>query len=195
MDELLRAIRHFITRDLVFLVAGAITVGAFLYRFDRLPLGSVGLPLLLLAAGVCYVVGFTIQALASLLKLVTTEQLRVPGRFTRWLFHWLTGEVWSDVPASIDRAAVRRSLGEVEVARIERVVMLKQLCASVGPSSFLAGGIVLTRYLALSQPFDLYLSIAAFLSGLVLIPLARLKAAQEAKAYHRLPLPPDQRAV
>ena len=126
------------------------------------------------------------QAFFSILGVVTTAQTRTPGLLTRWLYRRLTQESWHDVPAEVEMTPLVNRLDEVAQARVERRVMLKQLSASVGPCALIAAAMLLWRFGATRDGFDLAAGLAAVLVGVTLIPVGRVAAAQEAKYYERV---------
>ena len=79
MGELVTALRHYIARDLVFLVSGGSVVATFLYVFSPVPILS-GWPTIsyVLAAGIAYVVGYAVQDICSLAGFVTTAPVQKP---------------------------------------------------------------------------------------------------------------------
>src|SRR5437870_4459147 len=97
MDELVKALRHFIARDLVFVVSGSAVIGAFLYRFDRLSSLEDSWLIFGLLAGVGYFVGYALQDGLSLTHLVTTEYVQRPNRFVQWLYQRFTRTEWRQI--------------------------------------------------------------------------------------------------
>ena len=61
MNELAKALKHFITRDILYLIGGGSVVCAFLYLFDRLTLSPMPTAFYYLAAGIGYAVGYASQ--------------------------------------------------------------------------------------------------------------------------------------
>lgn len=90
MDELLKALRHFIGRDLVLVIAGGTIVATFLYATNRLPSAADSWVLFLLLGGVGYFVAYAIQDGFCLTGLSSTTSEPTPNRFVRWLFRRYT---------------------------------------------------------------------------------------------------------
>ena len=86
MDELVKAFRHFIARDALYIVGGASVCVSALYGFGRLPKGDMPTWSLILGVGVTYGVGYAIHELLSLIRVVTTAPVLTPGRLLRALY-------------------------------------------------------------------------------------------------------------
>ena len=186
MDELVRALRHFITRDLIFLVGGGSVVASFVYTFGQPPTPRDPVVLYLLAAGISYVVGYALQDASGLLPVLPTTAPRKLNRYQRRLFEWYTREQWQDIPETTDFQRAEEGLQhERQIAWLERITSLRQVCTTVAPCWVVSAGLLgVRRWQKGAQDFDLPVALAAFVIAVVLGHLAWVKAAQEARYLH-----------
>jgi hypothetical protein len=119
----------------------------------------------------------------ALFGVVSTEPVRHLGPSARWFYKRLTHKEWADVvdPPTFDD--VWFTLDEMGKARVERIIMLKQLGTAGGPCCLVAGILVGLRYRALGQEFDAWVAATGFLVGLVFLGLGQITAAQQAQFY------------
>jgi len=104
MNELLKGFRHFIARDLVFVISGSAVVGTFLYRFNRLPSPEGSWVVFALLGGLGYFVAYALQDGLSLTRLVTTADLTSPNVFIRWLYRRFTYRQWQEIGLDLQEA-------------------------------------------------------------------------------------------
>ncbi|MDA2911661.1 hypothetical protein MYX04_12130 [Nitrospiraceae bacterium AH_259_D15_M11_P09] len=187
MDELFKALRRFITRDLIYLVGGGSVVASFLYVFDRVPHPNDHVILYLLMAGISYVVGYTLQDVFGLLPAFPTAAPRTLNRYQRRLYAWYTRDTWQQIPNTTDFERAEEELNdERQIAWLERITSLQQVCTTIGPCWFVAAALVGVRWWFKGRgPFDLTLALAAFGMALVLVHLGWVKASQQAQYLHR----------
>lgn len=86
-------------------------------------------------------------------------------------------------------AAGEQIRDESVLARLERIVMLKQVSTAGGPSFLLCAAMLLLKWYRRGITFDGVLGVTAALIGLLLVVLGSLKAAQQAQfiARHNVP--------
>jgi len=187
MDELFKALRRFITRDLIYLVGGGSVVASFLYTFDRVPSPNDHVVLYLLIAGISYVVGYALQDASCLLPILPTAAPRRLNCYQRALYRWYTREQWQDIPDTTDFEQAEEGLkDERQIAWLERVTSLQQLSTIVGPCWFVSAWLVgVAWWLRGRSCFDLTLTLAALTMAVVLGHLAWVKAGQQAQYLHR----------
>jgi hypothetical protein len=187
MNELLTAFRRFIGRDLVLLVSGGAVVATFLYVTGRVPSAADSSVVFVLLAGIGYFVAYAIQDGFSLTGISTTASEPTPNRFIQWLFKRYTREEWQSVALTRQQLATigEQIQGEAVLARLERIVMLKQVCTAGGPSFLLCAGMLLLNWYRHGAPFDAVVGVVAALLAILLITLGWLKAAQQAQFIAR----------
>lgn len=184
MDELFKALRHFIVRDLVFVVSGGAVVGAFLYRFDRLPKAEDSWVVLALLAGLGYFVAYALQDGLSITRLVTTADLKEPNAFVKWLYRRFTYRDW--VAITVDLQEARDKITDDKIlARLERIVTLKQVGTAGAPSLLACAVLFFSRWWARAEPFDVVVALSSGVFAVVLLALAWLKGAQQAEFVAR----------
>ena len=180
MDEILKGLRHFIARDLIYVIGGGAVVSAFLYLFNRLPASSDSWVLFGLLAGLGYFVAYALQDSLSLTPLITTTYVKNPNRFVRWLYERFTHETWSTITVELDEAR-ERIADEGQLARLERIVTLKQVGTAGGPCIAMCSILFFARWWLHQESFDLVVAIVGVVLGSVLICLGWLKGAQQAQ--------------
>ncbi len=194
MDELVRSLRRFIARDVIFIVGGSAVILSFCYAFDRLWILDMPRPLYLVAAGFAYVLGYVVQDLFGLLRLVTTAHVFNPPGWVRRIYRLHTGREWVEIAPfdgegallAIERAAAKGEVPEATSNRLERLVALRQVGTTLGPCCLLSCGFLLFRAFKFQDPFDIGLGVAVLVLGAALVVLGWLKGAQQMELTHRL---------
>jgi hypothetical protein len=182
MDEFVKALRHFIFRDAVYIVGGSGVIASRLYRFHRLPTAELPVAVYALLAGMAYFVGWAVQDVASIVRVVSTAPL-TPGRVTNRLYFLFTRQKWPKlVPQSGD---------ENINARLERHMTQMIAGATLGPCCLIAFGFVAWKCRVESGTFDfrtwansdsgladLTLAIGLLVFSVAFFALSRIKNAQ-----------------
>jgi hypothetical protein len=180
MDELFKALRHFIARDLVFVIGGGTVLAAALYTFGKLPDGDEPFLLYLLAVGIAHAVGYALQDGFSLTGLTTVTPPRKLIRPLRWFFERFTGDKWEDIEDEIDLQGARdRIKEERDIANFERIINLGQVGTTMTPSSLATAVFMVFRACDSGSRFDWFLVGAASVLAVVFLILAWIKAAQQ----------------
>lgn len=187
MDELFKALRRFITRELIYIIGGGSVVASFLYAFDRVPSPHDHVVLYLLIAGISYVVGYVLQDAFCLLPVLPTAAPHRLNCYQQTLYRWYTREQWQNIPDTTDFEQAEETLkDERQIAWLERITSLQQVCTTVGSCWFVSGGFLSGRWWFMSRSgFDLTLTMAALSMAVVLAHLAWVKAGQQAQYLHR----------
>jgi hypothetical protein len=196
MNELVKAVSRYITRDLVYLVAGGAVLLTFFYaRSTPLQAGADWpIPVYLLAAGIGYIVAYTVQDICCVLRIVSTAPLHSPWWPLRCLYRAFRRKPWQKIPNDVDFEEAEANVPECRTAEYERVIMYMQIGTTGGPCA-----LVCAVLLALKVEWkevkwgawkwwgsdDFVLFVAAVLLGLALVLLGRLKAAQLARFLFR----------
>ena len=192
VGSLVKVFQDYIYRDILYVLAGAAVLLAFLYAFDRLRVQDVPTVFALILVGFCYIVGYVVQETASLTGVVSTSYAR-PGKVLTWVLTRYSGDVYGDMPKreSIDPvwrqiAACSRKLPADEKAVIDRTSNLMQVGTAVGPACFLASLLVFLRGLRSRASFrktffsfDSALAMSLLTLSLLLITHGRMKAVQK----------------
>lgn len=189
MGELVKALKHFVTRDLVYLVGGGAVLSSFLYLFDRLPLGAISTPLALLGAGISYVVGYAIQDGFSLTPLVTTQFLPKPPPLVQWLYQRFTHREWKAIGEDLELAewndAIATTDDDWRVANYQRLITLKQVGTTGGSNGLVASVLLAIKAFLTGAPFDIALAAGGLGLSVLLLGLGWIKAAQQTEFLAR----------
>lgn len=206
MASLPKHLEVFITRDIIYMIGGSCVIGSFLYASGDVYPGLVPklmlalarkepIPLVLLAAGIAYVVGYALQDFCSIWGFVTTLDVLEPHpvvqRIVGFLYRRFTGQdyKWRDLQAMArDRDGFERKKKRAmalylsnEDNRFEhqRTITLMQIGTTMGPCCLTSSCVVFWKYFARGKPpFDLKLGLIVLAFGLIFIAAAWLKAAQ-----------------
>lgn len=182
MDEFFRIFKHFLARDLIFLIGGGTVVTSFLYYFDRLPVDSTPVSFILLGTGIAYIVGYALQDGFSLLPFVRTAPLHRLNWYVRWFYRRFTREQWQDIGVEVNFERVTETIVEErQRAELERIITLKQMGTTGGPCGLVASLFIGLKWLESCARFDLVLLFAALIFGFLLIHLGWIKLAQQAQ--------------
>lgn len=189
-DELIKAFRHFIGRDLAYLISGGAVMGAFLHLCNRLPGPEESWVLFFLLGGLAYFVAYALQDLSCLVGFVTTAYVSKPNRFVQWLYRRFKHEPWSKIEINVEKAHEEMA-DERHLLWLERISTFRQVGTTGGPCMALAGMLFFVRWYRDGSQFDFSVSLAAVALGAILVALSWLKAAQEAQfiATHAKPKP------
>lgn len=183
MDELVKALRYFIARDVLYIVGGGSVCAAVLYTLGRLPHGDVATWLLVLGAGIAYGAGYAIQEMLSLTPLLTTAPVLTPGRLVRALYGRFTLSQWTDVDTRLwpqrwdqfEKTADERIYGQ-----FQRIIALKHVGSALGSNWLVVAGILGAKWYWCGRlPEDLMVGVATFLAASGLLAVAWLKGAEQ----------------
>lgn len=177
----------------MFLFGGSIVLASLLYSISLLEIVEPSILIGALFIGFSYVLGWVIQDVSCILGLVRVEPYVAPKRFYLWLYKRLLGEEWEDIDLSTEslrerKVRVYEHASERNLIEIERFISLKQVGATISPSSLIASGILFSKYIVsgCGCPLELAAGIGLLALAVLLIPLNRIKAAQQAQYVWRL---------
>jgi len=143
MNELVKALKNFIVRDMVYIIGGTCVMLSFLNLFckiDDVLSKETHIAIYLFLAGIAYATGYCVQDTASWMKIVTTANVKNPPKFIESLYKRFTGEdKWEN--ANQNRSAEliiqETACQDVKVDR-ERIISLMQVGTTIGPCSILS---------------------------------------------------------
>lgn len=183
MDEIIKAFREFIARDLVLIISGAVVVGTFLHIFKRVPEPNDSWVLFALLAGIAYFVAYAIQDALCILRVLPSAPVSNPPAFVRWMYKGLYHDrkQWTTIEKEIECDEARHKIPPERQPELERLITLQQIGTAGGPCIFLSGVGFLVEWLQSRSSFDIAVAVAGCAVGLVLVSLAWLKAAQRAQ--------------
>ena len=185
ISDLPKSVRDFLTRDLVYIVGGGTVLTSFLYSSNRLPNGDIPVAFTLLGIGLSYVIGYAIQDLFSISRIVTTAQVPKPNRFLKWAYERFENRPWEDLPEcsfdDVDHAVQSFLDNDLYRAHYERTISHLMLGATIGPCMLIAALFVFVRWCYHRNLFDFVLFALSLLLGCGLVILCWLKAIQIAR--------------
>lgn len=190
VKELLNAFSRFLTRDLTFMLGGITVISAFFYcvsdlRVSRLPWPAMDVPVVaaLFIAGLGYAVGYAVQDLFCLFRVVTVANYFVPGTLSKVLFRLYHQVPWEPVAKfNVDEVRTKVDLGPAPLHfRLERLITLKLVGATMGPSFFVTAVLLAIKWVRHHDAPDLALAICLMALAGVLIALAKIKACEQLK--------------
>jgi len=169
MDELVKALKNFIVRDIIYIIGGASVILGFLCLLKRMDIvKGASTVSYLYVAGISWVIGYCVQELFSLLHIVTTSSyFNLPDYF-RWLlgrsYERLVGEPWEvifpDIPVGpLRHKRVSKRLHEADMiirekasvdnkADRERIISLMMVGTTIGLCAFLSSFLIVFESLS-----------------------------------------------
>jgi hypothetical protein len=193
MDELLKMIKHFITRDVAYLIGGSSILLAFSYSFGVDWRAELPLPLYLVFTGIAYVLGWAVQDLAGVIRIARTvppRKLYFPITLAYKLF---TGLEWKNIETKDDLMQVTLRLSdEQDKIQHQRIATLKHVGTTMGPSCLISAVCLLHAQPASSSVrFDGILFWATLALAAAFLLLGWIKAAQESKFLEQFEITDD----
>jgi hypothetical protein len=182
MDELLKVIRYFVTRDVLYIIGGSAVLLSFLHLFDKLSWTPRPTALYLLFAAIAYPVGYAIQDSLAVLGVISSRMEVDPPSVVKRLYQRFTRSPWKEVPNQQDLERFKAELPDGPVRyQLERIITLQQVGTSVGPAFLVSAAFMVTRWLSKEDGFDLAVAVAGLLLGTLLTMMGWIKAAQQAQ--------------
>lgn len=182
ISNLPKSVRDFLTRDLVYTIGGGTVLTSFLYSSNRLPISNIPLAFTLLGIGLSYVIGYAIQDLFSISRIVTTAQVPKPNPFLKWVYKRFENKPWEDLPEcnfnDVGHAVQSFLDNDFLRAQYERIISHLILGSTIGPCLFIAALFVFVRCCFHPNFFDFVLFALSLLLGCGLVILCWLKAIQ-----------------
>ncbi|MCB1048613.1 MAG: hypothetical protein KDC10_15560 [Calditrichaeota bacterium] len=177
MDELFKSIRHFLARDIAFVVGGNTLLIAAAYSFEVLPLKDLPAALWIACIGFAWVLGYALQDGASVIGIVGTDFPRKLSGPIKAIFKHFTGEEWKQPEVHDDLEKMADAIvGEARIAEFERIRTLLQVGCTMTPA-MMASTIVLVFPVNHCHK-NCHLITASTILSIVFFVLARLKRAQ-----------------
>ena len=180
---LVNALRGFITRDIMYLVGGGSVCATLLHISGQGLTTPYPTAIWLLAAGVAYGVGYAIQEILSLSRILTTGPVLEPGRIVKWLYKRFTGQRWKDVDRlgwEAKQQKFEELASERTFAQFQRTIGLKHIGATLG-ANWLVSGCALGTYVYRTESYksDLLLAVAVLVLALGLMIMSWVKGGQQ----------------
>lgn len=160
MNELVKAIKQFIYRDVLFILGGSSVLSTALYFLIDLDpkclafkdiLTTKGIPtaVYILGAGFAFVVGYAVQDFFSVVGLVTTADRFSPNCLVKCMYERFVRTDWQDLP-EFDPEDVTRKIDTIKCeqarVRLERIIALMQIGTTVGPCFLVSAVFLVLRW-------------------------------------------------
>lgn len=198
MNELVKALKNFIVRDIIYIIGGVSVILSFLYLFNRIDIivKETHTAIYLFIAGIAYVIGYCLQDTFSLFGIVTTASYFKPCRLQKWLYKRLERkDNWKDIPKfdpieadiKIDYA---KDYPDSKAFR-ERITALMQIGTTMGPCGIVSGLLlVIKAFINTKCHFSFNITLAGVVSiiSLLLILVGWIKAIQLMEYTYHLSL-------
>lgn len=192
VSEVVKAIGHAITRDLIYVVGGSVIVASFLYAFGRFSTEEMPMLLQLFLAGISYVLGYAAQETFGFLRITSTEHPPSPPRWAVFLFRRFTHKDWVTIDVKTYQLAEdaffnrNQELGERVIERVNRIIMLKQVGATMGACGAVALVILVIHAVLTWAVFDICLSVGVLIATAVFISISWVKRLDESSVKVQL---------
>lgn len=192
MEEFIKAVENFITRDLMYILGGSILLSSLLVTFGHeeslLTFISTGSILqTILAFGFSYVVGYVTLEISRLIWIIPPIYKYRPSQIIQRSYSKFAGVNWINPPDDNPYDSVYELYSDAHdrvFIELQRLITLKHIGSTIGACS-LIGSIFLAVY-ALRVDIDyIIIVIFLFVFSLLLLLAGRLKAAQQAQFMSR----------
>jgi hypothetical protein len=187
MGELPKIISEFIVRDLNYIIGGSIVILSFLYRFGNFPDKDTPTVFYLFGAGIAYIIGYTLQDLFSIVRLVTTADVLKPW-WPMQKFYWLfTRDKWKPIQ-ELDKAQLRKAISEKRKKENFWAVNYERTISGMISAATMASCFLVSRLMLLSswwghiycdkKHFAIAAGITLSCLSVILIVIARIRTLQ-----------------
>ena len=174
MSKLVKSIRNFIIRDIIYILGGASVILGFLYVWGKIDVSkksininivpeSANIIFYIIGIGLAYAVGYCLQEIFSLLHIVKTSDYFRPWFPLRWLYRCLAGERWQDIFPDIPKGRRRRwdvtkrlrqaniiineKASQDDKTHREWIASFIMVCTTLGPCALVSGVLLLWKSL------------------------------------------------
>ena len=185
IGELVKALQHFLTRDIMYLVGGASVGVTLLHVSGQSPTIDYPTAIWLWAAGAAYGIGYSVQELVSHTRILTTAPVLEPGRLVKRLYKNFTRTDWISIDQSqwqTKQRVFEERASERSYSQYQRIIGLKHVASTLGANWFVCG-IILAVYAIYKDNFlyDWILALAVSLISVGLMAQGWVKGAQQVR--------------
>jgi len=189
IEAIIKSFTSFLYRDVMFVLGGSAIITSWLYKYDRIPSGEPSVAAYILTAGFAYAVGYAVQDIFTIFRIVRTKAGMAPSPFGKFLYRLFERrnvefEKFSNQEYEKAKEWLYRD-NKVQRFRAdyERIESLKQVGTTLGLCIAISGVILFLKYLLddTCDSFDIATAAAAILLGTVLWSLGWLKVTQQAQ--------------
>lgn len=195
MNELVRALKDFIIRDIIYIIGGVSVIISFLYACGKVCIikENSSTAFYLYFAGISYVIGWLIQEVFSIVHAVTTSMsYRPKWCIIKQLYRCYMRDGCPEVKQfdQVEYSILINQKGsEKNNAELERIVGFMQIGTTIGPCALVVGIILLAHKLSptcTNPPLPELFSIGIIIMGIILMLLARIKVLQLVEFTYQL---------
>jgi hypothetical protein len=190
MDELVKTLRHFITRDIIYIIGGSSVLVSAMYYFEKLQDFQLELAGYIFFAGISYVIGYTLQDIFCLLPGFTTCPRMTPNKLQKWLYKRFNRKEW-EKPNLGNKNYFElpgRITNERMLAEHDRVITLMQIGTVVSPCFFISSLFIFLKWNSQNgfhEEFDLFLFILLIAISIFQLILTNIKSMQYAILFKK----------
>lgn len=152
MSELIRIVKYFITRDIVYLIGGSILMTSMFYAAGQVSkICNIGNAMLFVLAGLSYIIAVVLTDQAGALGIVSVSIECTPKKKMIDRFEKFTNRPWKEITKDQKEEFEKRkdNLKDDEFRwQLERTVTLQMIGATCSPCVFLAAIGVGVHYVA-----------------------------------------------
>ncbi len=199
MNELVKALKNFVVRDIIYIIGGSSVIVSFLYLFNKTDMlgKETHTAIYLLVAGLAYIIGYCIQDTASWIRIVTTASFFEPWPSLIWFYRRFLHREWVPIFPDIVDAEERRNeiferLDKAELiiqektsvdnkAERDRIISLMHMGTTMGPCSLVSGILLFIKAFIdrnYTFRFNITLTVSVLIISGLMIVLAWIKALQ-----------------
>jgi UDP-N-acetylmuramyl pentapeptide phosphotransferase/UDP-N-acetylglucosamine-1-phosphate transferase len=198
MKLLENLINKFFTRDLYYIIGGASIILSFLFYYNIFPFEKdIASYLVIFILLISYVIGYLIQELFSLFRIVRTtlpRQIKIIDGFLYWIFVGKkcesrgTNRDYQKLDTDLKEAFNEKNMIE-SLSQFKRIISLKQIGATIGSNWLICSIIILLKYFndveSASKINILILGVVIFIFSLVAIVINRIKLANQIESIYQ----------
>jgi len=182
MDEIVKTLKIFLTRDIIFIVGGSTVIGISYYSLrSTVALSSTSPAICFVILGLGHFTGFALLSLGNFVRVVNVMDLREPGPFVLFLYRRFTKKsTWYEPDSTVDGRFAQYA-DERTQAEIDRINSLKQIAATMGSCAIAVCVILLTKCILQHsyQLPDTAIVVSFTCLAIVFAPLSYIMGAQQ----------------
>lgn len=190
MNEIAKIIGNFFYRDLVYITSGFTLIFSIIFCLDQINL-LTSLPQIttVFVLVISYSIGFSVQELFGMLKLCRTRANFKPRPITVFFYKL----IYNKIPFNGDNVnggeihglkhELQKKAAERNLQEYYRIINLKHIGITLGPTYFLSGNIVLLFTLLSNEIVDykMVMSGSLIFFGCLLLIIGNIKSVQQAE--------------
>ena len=183
INEIIKSLEQFITRDLTYITGGSTIIISFFYCYDYNYGNKIQMIFQIYAIAISYILGYVFQELFCFLHITRTNcSLYNPGWLVRKIYKLYVrkdlGKIKTFDQLEYEIKILQHSSKDV-VGEYQRIITLKQIGTTIGPCLVIASIFICIRVIRTKSIIDIILLLQSLGIGMILISLGWLKLAQQ----------------